>query len=120
MSFRHSAQETTQRRDPVQDFADRIIAELEKGVKPWVRPWDPEKAGGPQSPFNPATQHSYRGINVLILGMDMRAFTNRRSALDDVSSGPGEGLASEEWRKKRNDLLYKIAQGRRRKSGVRR
>ena len=27
-------------RDPMQDFADRIIAELEKGVKPWVRPWD--------------------------------------------------------------------------------
>jgi antirestriction protein ArdC len=61
-------------RDPVQEFADRIIAELEKGVKPWVRPWDPEKAGGPQAPFNPVTGRRYHGINVLILGMDMRAF----------------------------------------------
>jgi antirestriction protein ArdC len=61
-------------RDAMQEFADRIVAELEKGVKPWVRPWDPDKAGGPQSPFNPVTGRHYHGINVLILGMDMRAF----------------------------------------------
>lgn len=61
-------------RDAVQEFADRIIAELERGVKPWVRPWDPEKAGGPLAPFNPVTGRRYHGINVLILGMDMRAF----------------------------------------------
>jgi N-terminal domain of anti-restriction factor ArdC len=58
----------------MQEFADRIVTELEKGVKPWVRPWDPEKAGGPQAPFNPVTGKRYHGINVLILGMDMRAF----------------------------------------------
>ena len=61
-------------RDPMQEFADRIIAELENGVKPWVRPWDPDKAGGPQAPFNPVTGKRYHGVNVLILGMDMRAF----------------------------------------------
>src|ERR1700677_3697957 len=61
-------------RDPMQEFATRIITELENGVKPWVRPWDPEKAGGPQAPFNPVTGKRYHGINVLILGMDMRAF----------------------------------------------
>ena len=61
-------------RDPMQEFANRIIAELENGVKPWVRPWDTEKAGGPQAPFNPVTGKRYHGINVLILGMDMRAF----------------------------------------------
>src|ERR1022692_5075889 len=64
----------TPHRDPMQEFADRIIAELENGVKPWVRPWDPEKAGGPQAPFNPVTGNRYHGVNVLILGMDMRAF----------------------------------------------
>jgi antirestriction protein ArdC len=58
----------------MQEFANRIIAELENGVKPWVRPWDPDKAGGPQAPFNPVTGKRYHGINVLILGMDMRAF----------------------------------------------
>jgi antirestriction protein ArdC len=61
-------------RDPMQEFANRIIAELENGVKPWIRPWDPEKAGGPQAPFNPVTGKHYHGVNVLILGMDMRAF----------------------------------------------
>ena len=61
-------------RDPMQEFADRIVSELEKGVKPWVRPWDPDKAGGPQAPFNPATGKHYHGVNVLILGMDVRAF----------------------------------------------
>jgi antirestriction protein ArdC len=61
-------------RDAMQEFASRIIAELENGVKPWVRPWDPEKAGGPQAPINPVTGKRYHGINVLILGMDMRAF----------------------------------------------
>src|ERR1700688_3882558 len=64
----------TPHRDPMQEFADRIVAELEKGVKPWVRPWDPEKAGGPQAPFNPVTGKRYHGVNVLILGMDLRAF----------------------------------------------
>jgi len=62
------------RRDPMQEFANRIVAELENGIKPWVRPWDPEKAGGPQAPFNPVTGKRYHGINVLILGMDVRAF----------------------------------------------
>ncbi len=61
-------------RDPMQEFANRILAELERGVKPWVRPWDREKAGGPQAPFNPVTGRRYHGINVLILGMDLRAF----------------------------------------------
>ncbi|HXQ25978.1 MAG TPA: zincin-like metallopeptidase domain-containing protein [Candidatus Acidoferrales bacterium] len=71
---RSNAMTDTPHRDPMQEFADRIIAELEKGVKPWVRPWDADKAGGPQAPFNPVTGKRYHGINVLILGMDMRAF----------------------------------------------
>ena len=54
--FRRSrAMTDTPHRDAMQEFADRIVTELERGVKPWVRPWDPEKAGGPQAPFNPVT-----------------------------------------------------------------
>ena len=43
-----------------------IVADLEHGVAPWVRPW-----GGTASalPHNAATGHSYRGINHLLLGM---------------------------------------------------
>ena len=64
----------SQHRDPMQEFADRIVSELERGIKPWVRPWDPDKAGGPQAPFNPVTGKHYHGVNVLLLGMDLRAF----------------------------------------------
>jgi antirestriction protein ArdC len=73
MSFGHAAREAT-RRDPMQEFADTIITELEKGVKPWVRPWDPDKCAGPQAPVNAVTGHRYSGVNVLVLGMDIRAF----------------------------------------------
>jgi antirestriction protein ArdC len=61
-------------RAPMQEFANRIIVKLENGAKPWVRPWDPEKAAGPQAPFNSVTGKRYHGINVLILSMGMRAF----------------------------------------------
>ena len=61
------------RRDPYQDVTDRILEALEAGIKPWVRPWNPDQAEGPQAPFNPTTGKHYRGINVLLLGMDPRA-----------------------------------------------
>ena len=63
------------RRDPYQEVTDRILAALEAGTKPWVRPWDETAAAsGPQAPLNPTTGKHYRGINVLILGMDDWAF----------------------------------------------
>jgi antirestriction protein ArdC len=36
------------RRDPAQDVTNRILEILETGVKPWVRPWNPDAAAGPQ------------------------------------------------------------------------
>lgn len=58
----------------MQEFADRIVAELEKGIKPWVRPWEPDKCAGPQAPLNPTTSQHYHGVNVLILAMHPLAF----------------------------------------------
>ena len=72
--MRRAASEATERRDPIQETADKIIAALESGVKPWVRPWDEDKCEGPSSPRNPITKHRYRGINVLLLGMSPQAF----------------------------------------------
>lgn len=43
-----------------------IIAQLEEGVFPWVRPWDKALAA-PGLPRNAATGRPYSGINVLIL-----------------------------------------------------
>ena len=62
------------RRDPYQEVTDRILEALEAGTKPWIRPWNPDQAEGLQAPFNPTTGKHYRGINVLLLGIDPRAF----------------------------------------------
>ena len=43
-----------------------IIAELESGAAPWVKPWKGGKRTGIM-PMNAATGHHYRGINVPIL-----------------------------------------------------
>jgi antirestriction protein ArdC len=65
------------------------------GANPWVRPWEPEKAGCPRAPFNPVTGKRYHGINVLILGMDFRAFTTGdprwmtyQQAQEKIMAGP--------------------------------
>ena len=49
-----------------QGVTDRVIAELEKGCVPWVRPWDQSKSGLAM-PQNATTGRHYSGINVLIL-----------------------------------------------------
>lgn len=43
-----------------------IIAELERGAAPWVKPWKSDKRVGIM-PANAITGHSYRGINIPIL-----------------------------------------------------
>jgi antirestriction protein ArdC len=63
-------------RDHYQAVTDRIIEALEAGTPPWRRPWDPDKAGGPATPRNAATDQRYRGINVLTLGMSALAFSS--------------------------------------------
>lgn len=44
---------------------DRIIAELEKGTAPWVKPWHGNGVG--DLPSNGATGRQYNGVNVLLL-----------------------------------------------------
>jgi hypothetical protein len=51
-----------------QQITDKIIAELETGRVPWVRPWGTLAAKASLSmPKNAATQRHYSGINVLTL-----------------------------------------------------
>lgn len=58
---------TTVLRDLYQSVTDQIIASLEAGTPPWIRPWN----GGEFDPLpaNATTQRPYRGINVLLLNM---------------------------------------------------
>jgi len=49
-----------------QQVTDRIIAELEKGAAPWIKPWISYSANEDQ---NIVSKKNYQGINRLILGM---------------------------------------------------
>ena len=56
--------------DIAQVITDRIIAELEKGATPWVKPWQRLKGQpGQGMPYNPVSGTLYRGINHFWLGM---------------------------------------------------
>ncbi len=48
------------------EITDRIIADLERGCVPWVKPWGAAKAAV-GLPRNAATGRGYSGINILIL-----------------------------------------------------
>jgi len=55
-------------RDIYTEVTERIIAQLEAGTMPWVRPWaNAENAAGSILPTNYSTGRAYRGINVMLL-----------------------------------------------------
>ena len=56
--------------DIAQVITDRIIAELEQGSTPWVKPWKDVK-GRPAAgqPYNPASGTIYRGVNWAFLSL---------------------------------------------------
>ena len=53
--------------DIYQQVTDRIIASLEQGTAPWLKPWAEGKCGT-AGPFNAVTGRPYNGINWLVLG----------------------------------------------------
>lgn len=54
---------TKAKRDVYQEVTDRIIAELEAGTVPWVKPW---AAAGNAMPHNALSGRAYNGVNVLL------------------------------------------------------
>ena len=50
------------KKDHYQVVTDRIVESLEKGVAPWIKPWN----AGSCMPHNGHTGHKYRGINILL------------------------------------------------------
>ncbi|GAB6048878.1 zincin-like metallopeptidase domain-containing protein [Methyloparacoccus murrellii] len=55
------------RRDIYQTVTDRIVAQLEAGTPPWMKPW---QAGGPAALPLRSTGQPYSGVNVLTLWAD--------------------------------------------------
>jgi antirestriction protein ArdC len=58
---------TMAKEDLYQKVTDMIVAELERGVAPWVQPWRTLDARFGGGPFNGYTARGYRGVNVLLL-----------------------------------------------------
>jgi antirestriction protein ArdC len=52
-------------RDLYSEVTARIIAELERGAAPWVRPWS--ATAGANTPCNAVTSRPYSGCNVILL-----------------------------------------------------
>lgn len=57
-------------RDLYVETTARIVAALEQGVAPWVRPWS---TGADTLPVNAGTRRPYRGVNVLLLALEGQA-----------------------------------------------
>src|SRR5580704_9086765 len=58
---------TTRRIDVYNQVTDRIVAELEAGVRPWIQPWTSSHGAGEVSRPLRFNGLPYRGINVVLL-----------------------------------------------------
>jgi antirestriction protein ArdC len=59
------------KRDLYADVSTRIVAELEAGAAPWVKPWS--GTAGMNTPCNAVTDRPYSGCNVVLLWMAQTA-----------------------------------------------
>jgi antirestriction protein ArdC len=59
------------RRDLYAEVSARIVAELERGAAPWVKPWS--ATVGANTPCNAVTNRPYSGCNVVLLWMASNA-----------------------------------------------
>jgi antirestriction protein ArdC len=59
------------KRDLYAEVSARIVAELERGAAPWVKPWS--ATGGANTPCNAVSNRPYSGCNVVLLWMAANA-----------------------------------------------
>jgi antirestriction protein ArdC len=59
------------KRDLYTEVSTRIIAELERGAAPWIKPWS--ATAGMNTPCNAVTNRPYSGCNVVLLWMAQQA-----------------------------------------------
>ena len=61
------AAKTKPRRDIYQDITNKIVAQLEDGIRPWLKPWNAEHAAGRITRPLRHNGEDYHGINILVL-----------------------------------------------------
>ena len=57
----------TARTDVYSRVTDRILADLEQGVRPWMKPWNADNTAGRITRPLRHNGTPYRGVNVLVL-----------------------------------------------------
>ena len=57
----------SEKQDVYSRITDRIVADLEKGIKPWLQPWQAGHAAGPVSRPLRSVGIPYQGVNILML-----------------------------------------------------
>ncbi len=60
---------TKARRDIQQDVTDKIVAALESGTVPWVKPWSSFGGAGSSLDRNAVSNKHYNGVNLIVLWM---------------------------------------------------
>src|SRR5665213_2150279 len=55
------------KRDLYAEVSARIVAELERGAAPWIKPWS--ATAGANTPCNAVSNRPYSGCNVIMLWM---------------------------------------------------
>jgi antirestriction protein ArdC len=60
---------TATRGDVYTRVTAKIIADLERGVRPWLQPWNAEHAAGRITRPLRANSQAYKGINILMRGV---------------------------------------------------
>ncbi|XFF02382.1 antirestriction protein ArdC (plasmid) [Bradyrhizobium guangxiense] len=73
-----TGKETKPRADIYARITDRIVADLERGVRPWVKPWNAATAAGCITRPLRHNGMPYQGINVVLLWSEAvaRGFTS--------------------------------------------
>ena len=79
----------TEKKDVYTRITNQIVSHLEKGVRPWVRPWNAEHAAGRITRPLRHNGKPYSGINVLSLWARRDGAELRGSHLDDLQTGIG-------------------------------
>src|SRR5208282_5021837 len=69
----NTMQDTTERKDVYSRITAQIVEHLEKGVRPWIRPWNAEHAAGRITRPLRHNGQPYSGINILSLWMSATA-----------------------------------------------
>jgi antirestriction protein ArdC len=59
------------KRDLYAEVSARIVAELERGAAPWIKPWS--ATAGANTPCNAVSNRPYSGCNVVLLWMSQAA-----------------------------------------------